>query len=102
MSELGEYYQDKKVKDRARKEEMRRWNTDVIDGLSIEFDFKVVKHSEYHFSLYHPQRGRCDYWPSTGRMGWFHKGELYGKPLFIPDIEAYLIKHFAPKPINNA
>lgn len=97
MSELGEYYQDKRAKDQARKEQFRIWNTDVIDGLSVEYGFKVVKHTKHHFSLYHPMRGRMDYWPSTGKHGWFNKNKIYGKITFIPDIEDYLMKHFKPK-----
>lgn len=96
MSELGEYYQEQRSKNATHKEKQRKWNTDVLMGLSAEYDFKVVKHSEYHFSLYHPERGRCGYWPSTGKLGWFHKNKLYGKPLHIQDIEAYLMKHFPP------
>jgi len=96
MSELGEYYQEKRAAYQIEKEKRRKWNTDVIDGLSVEYGFKVVKHTEHHFSLYHPTKGRMDYWPSTGKHGWFNKNKVYGKITVVPDIEDYLMKHFKP------
>jgi predicted NUDIX family NTP pyrophosphohydrolase len=96
MSELGEYYQEQRAANQKEKEKRRKWNTDVVDGLSAEYGFNVVKHTEHHFSLYHPTRGRMDYWPSTGKHGWFNKNKVYGKIIVIQDIEAYLIANFKP------
>ena len=74
-----------------------KWNTDVVGWLSAELDFEVIYHSEFHFSLTHPIRGRMDYWPSTNKIGWFHKGKMYGRPIVIEDIEQYLMENFKTK-----
>ena len=98
MSELGEYYQEQKGKLICKKAKALEWNTFVVMGLSVEYDFKVVIHTEFHLSLFHPERGRMDYYPSTSRAGWFNKNnKVYGKSFHIPDIEAFLMKHFKPK-----
>lgn len=89
MSELGEYYQEERVKNQAEKEKRRKWNTDVVNGLSVEYDFKVWKCSETHFRLFHKKRGALNYWPSTQKGKWDN-----GQSFPIPDIEGYLMKHF--------
>lgn len=67
-----------------------RWNTDVVGWLSAELDFEVEYHSEFHFSLTHPKRGRMDYWPSTNKAMWLKDGKAF----VIDDIEQYLMKNF--------
>jgi hypothetical protein len=94
MSDIGEYWQEYRKKDQKRKADQLKWNTDIILWAEVEYKFKLVKHNEFHYSLYHPKRGRMDVWPSTGKVAWFQKGKMYGKPIVIDDIEAYLIKHF--------
>jgi hypothetical protein len=71
-----------------------KWNTDVVFWMCAELDFEVKKNTEFHFSLFHPKRGRMDYWPSTSNALWFQKNKSYGKPFRIDDIEQYLMKHF--------
>lgn len=96
MSELGEYWHEVRIKEQIAKLHKLNWNTDVIDGLSVEYGFKVTKHTEFHFSLFHKLKGRMDYYPSTGKAIWFHKRQT-NKSFHIPDIEAFLMKHFKPK-----
>jgi len=91
MSELGEYYQQQRAANQAEKEKRRKWNTDVVDGLSVEYGVKVWKCSETHFRLFHPKRGALNYWPSTQKGRWDN-----GQSFAIPDIESYLMKHFRP------
>lgn len=93
MSELGEHWHEIREKEQIKKIRQLNWNTDVVDGLSVEYGFRVVKHSEVHFSLYHREKGRMDYWPSTSKGIWFHKRQT-NKSFHIPDIEAFLNKHF--------
>lgn len=91
------------------KADIIKWNTDVVFGMAEEYGYTVKKHTDVHFSLFHPTKGRFDYFPSTGRGGWFnqsktHGGKLkqYGKTIKIDDIEAYLMEHFNPnKPIKT-
>lgn len=95
MGDMGEVWQDIRLKEQIKRLHQLNWNTDVVDGLSVEYGFEVTKHSEVHFSLFHHTRGRMDYWPSTGKAIWFHKKQT-NKSFHIPDIEAYLMKHFNP------
>lgn len=78
------------------KADILKWNTDVIFGMAEEYGYSVKKNTDFHFSLFHPTRGRMDYFPSTGKAGWFHKNKTYGKSFHIKDIEAYLMEHFNP------
>lgn len=91
MSGIGEYYQEQRKQIQAQKEKNRIWNTDVVDGLSVEYGFDVWKCSETHFRLFHPKRGALNYWPSTQKGKWDN-----GKSFSIPDIEVYLMIHFKP------
>ncbi len=86
------------------KADILKWNTDVVFGMAEEYGYEVRKHTDTHFSLIHPTKGRFDYFPSTGRGGWFnqsktHGGKLkqYGKTFQIKDIEVYVIQHFKPE-----
>lgn len=76
------------------KSDVLKWNTDVIFGMAEEYGYTIKKNTDFHFSLFHPTRGRMDYFPSTGKAGWFHKNKTYGKSFHIKDIEAYLMEHF--------
>lgn len=79
-----------------------KWNTDVVFGMAEEYGYEVKRHSEFHFSLFHPKRGRMDYWPSTNTLAWFHKNKSYGTPVKINDIEAYLMEHFNQEKTGKA
>lgn len=97
MGDIGEYYQEQRNKSQAQKAKNLKWNTDVVLGYAVEYDFEVKQHTEYHFSLTHPTLGRFDYWPSTSKGMWFHNiNQKYGRAFHIEDIEAYLMKHFQP------
>lgn len=97
MSELGEYYQDKRAEEQSLKAKRLKWNTDVVMGLSVEYNFKVLKHEEWHLSLIHPKKGRMDFWPTVNKILWWGKKKhATGKATVIKDIEAYLMKHFKP------
>jgi hypothetical protein len=93
MSEMGEMWQDIRLKDQIKRIKQQNWNTDVVEGLSIEYRFRLVKHTEFHFSLYKHNGVRMDYWPSTQKAIWFHKRKT-NKAFNVTDIEAYLMKHF--------
>lgn len=95
MSEEAEFWYQKREKDQIKKLRQLNWNTDVVDGLSVEYGFKVTKHSDVHFSLFHQSKGRLDYWPSTSKAIWVHKKQT-NKSFHIPDIEAFLNKNFKP------
>lgn len=99
MSEMGEFYQEQNEKLRKKKANLLKWNTDVLYGMQVEFDnyFEIRKHTDFHYSLIHPKRGRMDFWPSTGKIAWFQKNKTYGKPLVIKDFEAYLMNNFKPE-----
>lgn len=97
MSELGEYYQDKRAEEQSLKAKRLKWNTDVVMGLSVEYNFKVVQHAAWHFSLFHKTKGRMDYWPTVDKTLWWGKKKRpHGKATVIKNIEAYLMKHFKP------
>ena len=97
MSEMAEMFRsfDEQQKDKRKKN--LKWNTDVLLWAEVEYGFELKKHTDYHYSLIHPKRGRMDYWPSTNKLGWFNKNKMYGKPIMISDLEAYLMKHFKPE-----
>lgn len=99
MGDIGEYWNEHREKDQKRKADQLKWNTDILYWAKEEYGFKLVKHTDFHYSIYHPQKGRCDFWPSTGRISWFNKSKP-GRPhsaKVIHDIEAYLMKHFNPQ-----
>lgn len=93
MSEMGEYWQEKRLKDQVKKLHSLNWGVDVIYGLCEELNFTVKKHSDVHFSLIRYDKVRLDYWPSTGVGLWFHKRQT-NKSFHIKDIEAFLYKNF--------
>lgn len=95
MSELGEYYQEQREKLRGKKAKALEWNTSVVLGLSVEYDFKVISHTEFHLSLFHKEKGRLDYYPSTGKARWTK--DVYKKTFHVKDIESYLMTNFKPK-----
>lgn len=96
MGDIGEYYQEQRERMRPIKEKALKDNTALLILHCEINDFKFKQHSEFHISIYHPERGRFDYWPSTGKGGWFDKksNKMYGRPSYINDIEDYLNKHF--------
>lgn len=99
MSDMGEMWSEQREKLRSKKANLLKWNTDVMYGMQAEFDnyFEIKKHTEFHYSIFHPERGRMDFWPSTGKISWFNKnGKTYGKPTVIKDFEAYLMQNFKP------
>jgi hypothetical protein len=98
MGDIGEYWNEHRDKEQRRKAERLKWNTDILRWAEFEYGFEVKMHSEFHYSLIHPTRGRMDLWPSTGKIMWYRKGKTtFAKT--IDDIEAYLIENFKPK--NN-
>src|SRR5688572_28516473 len=97
MSDIGEYWREHREKEQKRKADQLKWNTDILLWAEFEYGFKLVKHTEHHYSLYHPNKGRMDLWPSTGKIMWFQKNKTNFAKV-IDDIEAYLIEHFKPKP----
>lgn len=98
MGDIGEYWNEYREKDQKRKADRLKWNTDVLYFAKEDYGFKLVKHTDFHYSLYHPTKGRMDMWPSTGKIAWFQKNKTLGKPVVIDDIEAYLIKLFKNQP----
>lgn len=97
MSELGEYYQEKRQQTQTEKAKNLKWNIEVLKHLSAELGFKCEQHSEYHFTLRHKELGRIDYWPSTNKMKRVHDKTgkpIHGKSFFVPDLEKYLDKNF--------
>lgn len=96
MGDIGEYWNEHKEKEQKRKAEQLKWNTDVLLWAKEEFGFKLTKHTDYHYSLFHPTDGRMDMWPSTGKIMWFKKNKTTFAKV-IDDIEAYLITNFKIK-----
>lgn len=78
------------------KADILKWNTDVVFGMAEEYGYEVKKHTDTHFSLIHPSKGRLDYWPTTSKGRWFHGTRMYGKAFKIDDIEAYIMRMFNP------
>ena len=96
MGDIGEYWNEFREKDQKRKADRLKWNTDLLHWAEFEYGFKMVKHTEFHYSLYHPTKGRLDVWPSTGKVMWIkNKKTTFAK--VIDDLEAYLIMHFKTK-----
>jgi hypothetical protein len=98
MSDMGEMWSEQREKLRAKKSSLLKWNTDVMYGMQVEFDnyFEIKKHTDFHYSLIHPIRGRMDCWPSTGKVSWFNDNRKKRKVYVIKDLEAYLIQNFKP------
>lgn len=97
MSDIADMYREFDERQKAKRKKNLKWNTDVLLWAEVEYGFKVVKHTEYHYSLYHPTKGRVDYYPSTCKKQNFKNGKPIGKPVILKDIEAYLMKHFKPE-----
>jgi hypothetical protein len=100
MGDIGELWNDIRKKQQQTKSDRLKNNTEILLIRQAEFEFELTTHSEYHYSLYQPgTNNRFDYWPSTGKGGWFDKktNTMYGKPFFIQDIEAFILKHFKPE-----
>jgi hypothetical protein len=100
MSEMADMYREFDERQKVKRQKNLKWNTDVLLWAEVEYGFRLVKHTEYHYSLYHPIKGRMDMWPSTGKISWFNKVPKVGRPhspTVIKDIEAYLMKHFKPE-----
>jgi hypothetical protein len=95
MGDMGEVWQDIRLKNQVKKLQQLNWNTDVVMGLSVEYGFEVRQHTEYHMTLFNKKRNMwLDYWPSTSKAKWKNQTT---KTFEIPDIEAYLMKHFKPE-----
>lgn len=96
MSEIGEMWSDINENLRKKKADLLKWNTDVMYYLQTEYGFEIKKHTDFHYSLFHPKRGRMDFWPSTGKVSWFHKNKIFGRPTVVKDFEAFLMQNFKP------
>lgn len=95
MGDIGEYWNEYREKEQKRKADKLKWNTDVLYWAQEEYGFKLTKHTEFHYTLFHPTRGRMDVWPSTGKIMWYHKKKTSFAKI-VDDIEAYLMEHFKP------
>lgn len=93
MGDIGEYWNEFREKEQKRKADRLKWNTDVTLWAAEEYGFKLKKHTNYHYSLFHAKKGEMQLWPSTGRISWVK----YKKTMIIDDIEAYLMEHFKQK-----
>lgn len=96
MGDIGKYWNEHREKEQKRKADRLKWNTDVILWAKEEYGFELTQHTEFHFSLFHPTKGRLDIWPSTGKTMWIIKGKTTFAKV-IDDIEAYLVENFNPK-----
>lgn len=96
MSDMGDCYREKREHDQAVKSKRLKSNSEIVLFLAGELGFNIIMHSEVHFSLFHPVKGRLDYWPSTRKGVWFEKTKPASKSFVIQDIEAYILKHFKP------
>jgi hypothetical protein len=88
MRAMREYQQKKKAAN-------LKTNSEIVLFLAGYLGFGITQHSAFHFSLFHSDGRRMDYWPSTRRATWF-KNKRAGKTFAIQDIEQYILKHFAP------
>jgi hypothetical protein len=77
------------------KAELLKWNTAIVVFEAGFIGFGVRQNSEHHLSLFHPTKGRLDYWPSTGKAMWMSDRFRHNSTFHIPDIEKYLQDHFA-------
>lgn len=94
MSEMGEYWAEKRLQDQIKKLKQLKWNTDVVLGYAVEYGYDIKQYTEHHICLFNNKRNMwLDYWPSTGKAKWKNQTT---KTFHIPDIEAYLMKHFKP------
>jgi len=96
MSDIGEYWNESREKEQKRKADRQKWNTDIILWAEVEYGIRVVKHTDFHYSLYHPDKRRLDVYPSTGKVIWIKKNKTTFAKV-IDDIEAYLQENFKPK-----
>jgi len=93
MSEMADMYMDMREASRQIKAKNLKLNSEIVLFLGGFFQFGVTQHTEFHFSLYHPSKGRLDYWPSTKKAAWF-KNKRMGKAFKIKDIEKFIFDHF--------
>lgn len=91
MSELGEYYQEKRLNEQIERAKKQKLNVDIVLVMATELLFEVKFNTPHHISLFHPTRGRLDYYPSTGKGIWLKQSK---HTFIIKDIESYLIENF--------
>lgn len=97
MSDLSEYFQEKREKEQAERRKNLKWNIEIVKHLAVELGFKCEQHSEYHFTLRHKEKGRYDLWPSTSKMKHIHDKNgrpVHEKSFVVKDIEQYLQENF--------
>lgn len=93
MGEMGDDFRQMRDEKQKKNADRLKLNTEIVLFLAGELDYEVKQHSEVHMSLFHPNKRRMDYWPSTSKAIWFIKGEAT-KSFFISDIEQYIYSHF--------
>lgn len=91
---MGEYYQEQREQIQIKKAKQLKSNLEIVLFLAGELNFKVVKHSDVHFSLYTKGKTRMDYWPSTSRGLWYKNKKPNGSSFHIFDTEQYILRHF--------
>lgn len=90
---MAEFYQQQREYQQKKKAANLKTNSEIILFLAGFLNFEVTQHSAFHFSLFHPDGRRMDYWPSTRKAVWF-KNKRPGKTLVITDIEQFILKQF--------
>lgn len=93
MSEYGEMWRGEKDRQKSQKDKNKKTNSEIVLFLAGYLNFKVVQHSELHFSLFTQQNHRLDYWPSTRTAQWV-SGPKSRKAFKISDIEQFIESHF--------
>lgn len=94
MSDMADFYREQRDKDQAKRGNNLKKNTELVLVLAGFHEIEIKQHTDVHISLFHPKKGRFDYWPSTGKGAWIKAR----RPAFrISDIEQFILKEFVHK-----
>jgi hypothetical protein len=70
---------------------LQKGNTEIVEFLAGELDYKVDRIQPYHLRLTHPVTGKkLDYFPQTGKATWVSSNKFFS----IEDIEQWIYKNF--------
>lgn len=92
---MGDAFREERERQQKQKNERRKSNSELVLLWEGDYNYRVVIHTESHFSLFKEDDGRrLDFWPSTGTAVWFDKNKRPGKHFKIGNIEEYIFAHF--------
>lgn len=94
MGDVGDAFRAIDEIQKEKRAKNLKWNTEIVQHKSGELDFKLIQHTEYHFSLIRFDGMRLEYYPSRSKASWLKPNKPPGKTFFISNIEEYIDKHF--------